>query len=81
VLAETLSLDLILELVANGAALAVLPQHLARRLALAGQVRTLEVETPGLVMPVSVFSPAGAPASTAVDTFRSCLVEAAALRG
>ncbi|MDM0001883.1 LysR substrate-binding domain-containing protein [Variovorax sp. J22P240] len=54
VLAETLSLDLILELLAHGAALAVLPQHLARRLAMAGQVRTLDVDTPGLVMPVSV---------------------------
>ena len=62
VLAETLSLDLILELLAHGAALAVLPQHLARRLAMAGQVRTLEVDTPGLVMPVSVFTLAGAPA-------------------
>ena len=47
---------------------------------MAGQVRILEVETPGLVMPMSVFSLAGAPASTAVDTFSSCLVEAAALR-
>ncbi|MGJ7512530.1 LysR family transcriptional regulator [Variovorax sp. GT1P44] len=80
VLAETLSLDLILELVVNGAALAVLPQHLARRLAMAGQVRMLDVETPGLVMPVAVFSPAGAAASSAIDTFKSCLVEAAALR-
>jgi len=80
VLAETLSLDLILELVANGAALAVLPQHLARRLAMAGQIRILDVETPGLVMPVSVFSRVGAAASQAIDTFRTCLVEAAALR-
>lgn len=80
VLAETLSLDLILELLAQGGALAVLPQHLARRLAMAGQVRILEVETPGLVMAISVFSLAGAPASTAVDTFRGCLIEAAALR-
>ena len=80
VLAETLSLDLILELLTHGAALAVLPQHLARRLAMAGQVRMLEVDTPGLVMPVSVFTLAGAPASTTVDTFKSCLVEAAALR-
>lgn len=80
VLAETLSLDLILELLAQGSALSVLPQHLARRLAMAGQVRTLDVDTPGLVMPISVFSLAGAPATTAVDTFRSCLVEAAALR-
>ena len=80
VLAETLSLDLILELLAQGAALAVLPQHLAHRLALAGQVRALDVDTPGLVMPVSVYTPAGVPPSTAVDTFRNCLVEAAALR-
>ncbi|RZL95335.1 MAG: LysR family transcriptional regulator [Variovorax sp.] len=80
VLAETLSLDLILELLAHGAALAVLPQHLARRLAMAGQVRALDVETPGLVMPVSVFTLASAAASTAIGTFKSCLVEAAALR-
>ena len=80
VLAETLSLDLILELLAQGGALSVLPQHLARRLAMAGQVRILEVETPGLVMAISLFSLTGAPASTAVDTFKSCLIEAAALR-
>jgi DNA-binding transcriptional LysR family regulator len=80
VLAETLSLDLTLELLAQGGALAVLPQHLARRLAMAGQVRILEVETPGLVMAISVFSLAGAPGSTAVDTFKGCLIEAAALR-
>ena len=80
VLAETLYLDLILELLAHGAALAVLPQHLARRLAVAGQVRPLEIETPGLVMPVAVFTLASAPLSTAVDTLRSCIVEAAALR-
>ncbi|MDM0117157.1 hypothetical protein QTI66_34090 [Variovorax sp. J22R133] len=47
---------------------------------MAGQMRTLDVETPGLVMPISVFTLTGAPASTALDTFRSCLVEAAALR-
>jgi DNA-binding transcriptional LysR family regulator len=80
VLAETLSLDLILELLAQGAALAVLPQHLARRLAVAGQVRILDLDSPGLVLPVSVFTRVDAPASTAVDTFRNCLVEAAALR-
>jgi len=80
VLAETLSLDLILELLVQGGALSVLPQHLAHRLAMAGQVRILEVETPGLVMAISVFSLAGAPGSTAVDTFRACLIEAAALR-
>jgi len=80
VLAETLSLDLILELLAQGGALAVLPQHLARRLAVAGQVRALEVDTPGLVMPVAAFALAGAPLSTAADSFRNYLVEAAALR-
>jgi len=80
VLAETLSLDLILELLAHGAALAVLPQQLARRLAVAGQARILDVDTPGLVMPVSVFTLAGAPMSTTVDTFKDCLIEAAALR-
>jgi DNA-binding transcriptional LysR family regulator len=80
VLAETLSLDLILELLAHGAALAVLPQQLARRLAVAGQARILDVDTPGLVMPVSVFTLAGAPTSTTVDTFQDCLIEAAALR-
>ena len=80
VLAETLSLDLILELLAQGGALAVLPQHLARRLAVAGQVRALDIDTPGLVMPVSVFTLAGVPLSAAADAFRSCLVEAAALR-
>ena len=80
VLAETLSLDLILELLAQGGALSVLPQHLARRLAMAGQVRILEVETPGLVMAISLFSLAGPPASAAVDTFKGCLIEAAALR-
>jgi hypothetical protein len=47
---------------------------------MAGQVRTLDVDSPGLVMPVSVFTPARATASTAVDTFKTCLVEAAALR-
>jgi len=80
VLAETDSLDLIMELLAQGAVLALLPQHLARRLGLAGQVRTLDVDTPGLVMPVSVYTRAGTAASKAVQTFRSCLVEAAALR-
>lgn len=80
VLVETLSLDLTLELLAQGGALAVLPQHLSRRLAMAGQVRALEVESPGLVMPISVFSLASAPASAAVDAFKSCLIEAAALR-
>ena len=80
VLAETLSLDLILDLLTQGSALAVLPQHLSRRLATAGQVRMLDVDTPGLVMPVSVFSPAGAPASIAVETFKHCLIAAAALR-
>ena len=80
VLAETLSLDLILDLLTHGSALAVLPQHLSRRLAMAGQVRMLDVDTPGLVMPVSVFTPAGAPASTAVDTFKQCLIAAAASR-
>src|SRR4051794_14992198 len=71
---------LILDLLTQGSALAVLPQHLSRRLATAGQVRMLDVDTPGLVMPVSVFSPAGAPASTAVETFKQCLIAAAALR-
>ncbi len=78
VLVESLSLDLVLELVANGTALAVLPQHLARRLAMAGQVRALDIETPGLVMPVSVFSRTGLAASAAVETFKACVVEAAA---
>jgi DNA-binding transcriptional LysR family regulator len=80
VLAETLALDLILEMLVEGTALAVLPQHLARRLAAAGQVRTLDVDTPGLVMPVSVFTLAGAPRSTALDTFRNCLFDAAVLQ-
>jgi DNA-binding transcriptional LysR family regulator len=79
-LAATLSLDLILELLAQGGALAVLPQHLARRLAVAGQVRALEVDTPGLVMAVSVFTLAGAVMSAATEVFRGCLVAAAALR-
>ena len=78
--AETLSLDLILELLAQGRALAVLPQHLARRLAMAGQVRMLEVETPGLVMPIALFTLPNVPALPAVDTLRDCLIEAAALR-
>ena len=80
VLAETLSLDLILELLVGGTALAVLPQHLGRRLVTAGQVRKLDVDTPGLVMPVSVFTPIGVPVSRAVDTFKQCLIEAAAKR-
>ena len=54
--------------------------HLAHRLAVAGQVRILDVDTPGLVMPVSVFARRDSPSSTAVDTFRNCLVDAAALR-
>ncbi|MDM0015798.1 LysR substrate-binding domain-containing protein [Variovorax sp. J22P168] len=80
VLAETLSLDLILELLGQGDALGVLPQHLARRLAMAGQLRTLEVDTPGLVMPVAVFTQAAGAPSTAIDTLRRCLLEAAASR-
>jgi DNA-binding transcriptional LysR family regulator len=80
VLAETLSLDLNLELLAQGNALGLLPQHLARRLATAGQMRVLEVETPGLVMPISLFTLPAARASMAVDTLRTCLVQAAALR-
>lgn len=80
VLVETLSLDLILEMLTTGAALSVLPQHLSRRLAAARQVRILDVATPGLAMPVSVFTRAGAPPSTAVDAFRDCLVSAAASR-
>ncbi|HSW17081.1 MAG TPA: LysR substrate-binding domain-containing protein, partial [Ramlibacter sp.] len=79
VLAETLSLDLILELLVQGAALTVLPQQLAGRLALAGEVRKLNVDTPGLMMPVSVLTQAGAPTSTAVGTFKECLIEAAAM--
>jgi DNA-binding transcriptional LysR family regulator len=80
VLAETLSLDLILELLAQGHVLAVLPQHLARRLAVAGQVRALDIDTPGLVMPVSVFTLTGAVPAVAADTFRTCLIDAATLR-
>lgn len=80
VLAETLSLDLVLELLAHGGALAVLPQHLARRMAVAGQVRVLDIDTPGLVMPVSVFTLAAGPRSAVADLFRRCLVESAALR-
>lgn len=78
VLAETVSLDLTLELLTQGTALALLPQHLARRLAVAGQVRILDIDTPGLVMPVSMLSQAGTRPSTAVETLKSSLVEAAA---
>lgn len=80
VLAETLSLDLILELLVEGAALTVLPQPLAHRLELAGEIRKLHVDTPGLMMPVSVLTLAGGSTSTAVGTFKECLVEAAAMR-
>lgn len=78
VIAETVSLDLILDLLGRTSALALLPQRQARRLASGRQLKVLDAESAGIVLPICVLSLRDAPASSAVAAFKASLLDAAA---
>lgn len=78
VVAETVSLDLTLELVQHASALALVAQRTARKFVAAGLLATLNAPPPGIVMPIGALRIGDAPLSSALSTLEACLIEVAA---
>lgn len=78
VLAEAVSLDLIIDLLGRTSALALLPHRQAKRSTANGGVVVLDVEVTGVVLPMCTLRVRDAPVSMATSTLEECLVDIAA---
>lgn len=80
VLAETVSPDMTIELLAQAPALGVLPQRLAQRYADAGRAAVIDIQLTGLTLAMAVFSLAGTKPSAAIEAFVQSLIDTAGQR-
>lgn len=77
---ETVSLDLILELLQRERLLALLPGHTARKLVRAGLVGALNPTPQAVVLPIGALRVVDSEPTTALSAFEACLIEAATRR-